>query len=80
MIMMKQTYYLTNMNNEDLFKAWYSDLPKSEYRQKRQEIIEQCRISRAVFYNWLSGSTPIPPCHYNTINSIAGQTLLKAKL
>ena len=62
------------------FRTWYSALPRTEYRAKRQEIIEACRITRAVFYNWLSGATPVPPVHYHTINTVAGQILFKAKL
>lgn len=66
------------MNSD--FRTWYSELPKSEYRKKRQEIIDGCRITRAVFYNWLSGATPVPSCHYHTINAIAGVTIFRLKL
>ena len=65
--------------NEEL-RTWYSNLSRSEYRKKRNDIIEACRISRAIFYNWLSGATPVPTYHYHTINEIAGTNLFKAKL
>lgn len=57
--------------------AWYNTLPRNEYRQIREELIEQCGITRAIFYNWLQGITPIPKHQYPIINQIAGKEIMQ---
>lgn len=76
------TVITTNKNNAQMKTAnkqlqeWYSSLPRNQFQRIREEIIEQCGITRAIFYNWLQGITPIP-CHlYAVINQIASKEIL----
>lgn len=38
----------------------YFSLPYSEMILTRNSITEKCGVTRFVFYNWMSGKTPIP--------------------
>lgn len=59
------------MQANKLFKEWYDGLPKDKYIEVRNKVIENCGISRAVFYNWYSGVTPIPKLAQREIERIA---------
>ncbi|MCF6242509.1 MAG: hypothetical protein L3J74_14315 [Bacteroidales bacterium] len=39
----------------------YHNLSYQERLRRRREITSLCGISTYVFYNWLRGTTPIPP-------------------
>lgn len=54
-----------------LLKQWYDGLPKDTYLSVRDKIIEECGISRAVFYNWYRGISPIPKLAQREIERIA---------
>lgn len=54
-----------------LLKQWYDGLPKDTYLSVRDKIIEDCGISRAVFYNWYGGISPIPKLAQREIERIA---------
>lgn len=54
-----------------LLKQWYDGLPKDSYLKVRDKIIEDCGISRAVFYNWYGGISPIPILAQKEIERIA---------
>lgn len=58
-------------------RNWYSSLPRNDFRQKREQIIDNCGITRAIFNNWIQGITVIPAQHYNIINQIARKEILK---
>lgn len=58
-------------------QEWYSSLPRNQFQRIREEIIEQCGITRAIFYNWLQGITPIPKHQYPIINQIAGKEIMQ---
>ena len=58
-------------------RNWYSSLPRNDFRQKREQIIDSCGITRAIFNNWIQGITVIPAQHFNIINQIAGEEILK---
>ena len=46
-------------------RNWYSSLPRNDFRQKREQIIDNCGITRAIFNNWIQGITVIPAKQYN---------------
>ena len=58
-----------------LLKQWYDGLPKDSYLKVRDKIIEDCGISRAVFYNWYGGISPIPILAQKEIERIAGEKI-----
>lgn len=58
-----------------LLKHWYDGLPKDTYLSVRDKIIEECGISRAVFYNWYGGISPIPILAQKEIERIAGKKI-----
>jgi len=46
-------------------KKFYESIPRydNEYLKKRNEIIEKCGISVAIWQNWKEGKTIVPkPC------------------
>jgi len=49
------------MKNET-FTVEYKNLPHSEKQHIaiRAQIIERCKISQSVFYNWICGTTSVP--------------------
>lgn len=59
-----------------LFPNWYRSLPSNKIISYRDEIIEKCGISQAVFYNWLYGKTPVPKLAQDAIIQIAGEPVL----
>ena len=65
------------MQANKLFKEWYDGLPKNKGIEMRNKVIENCGISRAVFYNWYSGLTSIPVLAQKEIERIANQEIFK---
>lgn len=63
--------FITEMEANILLKQWYDGLPKDTYLSVRDKIIEECGISRAVFYNWYCCVTPIPKLAQREIERIA---------
>lgn len=63
------------MKENLLFKEWYDGLPKDKYIEVRNKVIDNCGISRAVFYNWYGGITPIPILAQKEIERIAGEKI-----
>lgn len=63
--------FITEMEANLLLKQWYDGLPKDSYLKVRDKIIEDCGISRAVFYNWYGGISPIPILAQKEIERIA---------
>ena len=52
----------------------YKSLPrgKKERSKKRDQIIKECGITKAIFYNWLSGITYIDVRSMPTISKVVG--------
>lgn len=49
------------MKNQKFSDAYMNLTRKNKYHLKvRNEIINECRISSTVFYNWVSGVTNVP--------------------
>ena len=67
--------FITEMEANLLLKQWYDGLPKDSYLKVRDKIIEDCGISRAVFYNWYGGISPIPILAQKEIERIAGEKI-----
>lgn len=67
--------FITEMKANLLLKQWYDGLPKDTYLSVRDKIIEECGISRAVFYNWYGGISPIPILAQKEIERIAGKKI-----
>ena len=65
------------MQANKLFKEWYDGLPKNKGIEMRNKVIENCGISRAVFYNWYSSLTAIPVLAQKEIERIANQEIFK---
>lgn len=63
------------MRANKLFKEWYDSLPRDTYKSVRDEIIRKCYISKAVFYNWYGGISPIPILAQKEIERIAGEKI-----
>lgn len=59
------------MQANKLFKEWYDGLPKNKGIEMRNTVIDNCGISRAVFYNWYCCVTPIPKLAQREIERIA---------
>lgn len=57
------------------FRNWYRSLPSNEIHSFRDKIIDVCGITRPVFYNWLSGITPVPKLAQDAIIEIAGEPI-----
>lgn len=58
------------MKENLLLKEWYDSLGDSKLKF-RDRIINNCGISRAVFYNWYGGISPIPKLAQREIERIA---------
>lgn len=58
------------------FNSWYRSLPSNRILEYRDRIIDECHISKAVFYNWLNAVTPVPPLAQKVIIDIAGEPVL----
>ena len=65
------------MQANKLFKEWYDGLPKNKGIEMRNKVIENCGISRAIFYNWYSSLTSIPVLAQKEIERIANQEIFK---
>ena len=59
------------------FKKWYHSNPKAEIPEIRRRVIDTCGISVYVFYNWLSGVSPVPVSSQIVINQIAGKKVFE---
>jgi len=44
------------------FKNAYLSIPRIDKRsiKTRDKIVNECKISTTIFYNWLKGITPVP--------------------
>jgi len=62
---------------QEQFRNWYQSTPKNEISRVREAIIHSCSISSVIFYNWLSGITPIPSSSQIIINQIAGKDVFE---
>ena len=58
------------MKENLLLKEWYDSLGDCKLKF-RDRIINNCGISRAVFYNWYGGISPIPKLAQREIERIA---------
>lgn len=68
------------MQANKLFKEWYDGLPKNKGIEMRNTVIENCGISRAVFYNWYGGISPIPILAQKEIERIAGEKIFNKEI
>ena len=62
------------MKENLLLKEWYDSLGDGKLKF-RDRIINNCGISRAVFYNWYGGISPIPILAQKEIERIAGEKI-----
>jgi len=56
------------------FKNYYMSLPRADkYNvKKRNQIVNECKISTPIFYNWVKGITPVPHWAQPIISKILG--------
>ena len=58
-------------------KDFMQSVPVSDYNDVKQEIIEQCHITDAIWKNWLQGRTRIPELAKPIIKEIAGNPIFQ---
>jgi len=68
-----------NLENNDMsekkpifFRSIMQKVPRDEYKNIRNTIIEKCEISLMVFYNWQSGITAIPKHQRRIVAEVLG--------
>jgi hypothetical protein len=57
------------------FANWYRSLPSNRIIWYRDQIIDKCGITQAVFYNWLNGVTAVPKLAQEAIKQIAAEPI-----
>ena len=58
---MKKTY----------LKQFMASVPTGDYKDVKDRIIDECRITGDIWANWLSGRTAIPPLAKEKIEQIS---------
>ena len=67
------------MKENLLLKEWYDSLGDGKLKF-RDRIINNCGISRTVFYNWYGGISPIPILAQKEIERIAGEKIFNKEI
>ena len=71
--------HTTQKVNSNPLRDWYYDLPVRRVASYRVAIIKHCGINLAVFYRWLSGTTPIPYTAQVILNQVTGKKLFEVE-
>ncbi|MDR0728598.1 MAG: hypothetical protein LBF19_00515 [Prevotellaceae bacterium] len=56
-------------------QQWIYTFPFGEYRQRINEIIEKCKITKHTLHNWRHGSCRIPPLAKDKLEEMAGRKI-----
>ena len=60
-------------------KNYMNSIPTGDYKDVTDRIITDCRITRDIWRNWMSGRTSIPTLAKPIINEIAGYDIFAEK-
>ena len=65
----------TKKQPTNFFGKWISNIPSGEYKNIRDSIINECKITRQTLNNWKNGKCRVPPLAQEKITQIAGKRI-----